>query len=155
MNLLKLSSVLIMLAGTSMLFAQSKSSDDAVVQWSYKVMARPGNSYELQATATIKEGYHIWALDAGGDGSLIATAFDTKDDNIKWQDGWRENAKPQEHTYEFIEGAVRYFEHTVTFSRIFTVAGSAKAISGTVTFQTCNDRMCLPPETTGFEAGLP
>lgn len=153
MNLLKLWGVLAMMAYAPMLFSQSKDDSDAVVKWSFKLV-KSGGQYELQATAVIKKGYHIWALDAGGDGSLIATAFDTQDDSIKWQGDWKESAKPQERTYEFIEGAVRYFENTITFSRPLTADNKEQAISGTVTFQTCNDRMCLPPETEDFKVRL-
>jgi DsbC/DsbD-like thiol-disulfide interchange protein len=108
-------------------------------------------NYNLLINAKIKKGFHIWALDPGGDGSLIATHVTINSPApIVWkEDEWKESKEPVVRTLDFIEGAIRWHEEEVLFSRkIFLSKGDV--LSGTVTYQTCNEEMCLPPVSEDF-----
>lgn len=111
--------------------------------------ADDGN-YNLLINAKIKEGFHIWALDPGGDGSLIATDVTINSPApIVWREEWKESKEPVVKTLDFIEGAIRWHEDEVIFSRkVYLSKGDI--FSGTVTYQTCNEEMCLPPVTESF-----
>ncbi|OJV55868.1 MAG: hypothetical protein BGO31_17425 [Bacteroidetes bacterium 43-16] len=130
-------------------FAADK--DDAPVSWNVQVRPVSGDTYKLIVNAKMKEGFHIWALEAGGDGSLINTEISLEQFDIHWVDeDWRISKKPKTETYEYIEGAVHYFDKQVEFSRNFTGA-KGTVIKGTITYQSCNEAMCFPPEDVPFE----
>lgn len=141
----------ILIAIFSLVFTAFSKDDNKVVTWKFSVKALGGENYQLNAEAVLKEGFHIWAMDAGGDGSLINTEIVIDSSAIKWLDPvWESSNKPKTETYDFIEGAVHYFEKKVTLSRKFKSAVAPK-IKGIVTFQTCNESMCFPPEDVPFE----
>lgn len=136
-------------------FAGSKESP--VVSWTVDVRYanKENTEYLVTAEATIKSGFHIWALDAGGDGSLINTAVVTETPSISWLNEWAADRAPHKETLEFIDGPVFSFDKKVKLSRIFKVDANTKKIKGTITYQTCNESMCLPPEDVPFEVNLP
>ncbi len=101
------------------------------------------------------KGFHIWALDPGGDGSLIATSFVSESiAKGKWTGDWKEQTQPVEQTLTFIEGAVRWHQKEVTFYRDFKAPAGTR-IKGGVEFQTCNEQMCYPPATELFDTKAP
>ncbi|WP_158605934.1 protein-disulfide reductase DsbD domain-containing protein [Taibaiella sp. KBW10] len=128
------------------------------VSWKVTVQAtnKEHTEYQLTAKATIEKGFHIWALDAGGDGSLINTAIELQTPSVSWKsDTWASDKEAHKETLEFIEGPVFSFEKSVSLTRVFSIAQKTKKIKGTITYQTCNESMCLPPEDFVFELDLP
>jgi len=100
------------------------------------------------------KGYHIWAMDAGGDGSLIPTSISVEEpDEFSWEGDWKELRKPQEQTYEFIDGKVFFFEDSATFTRDFK-AKKGITLTGEAEYQTCNEQMCYPPASEDFSIEL-
>ena len=121
-----------------------------VVHWDFSVIRKSSNTWTLKAKATMDKGYHIWALDAGGDGSLIPTAIAVEEpDELTWEGEWKEIRKPREQTYEFIEGKVFFFEGSATFTRDFK-AEKGITLTGSAEYQTCNEQMCYPPTSAEF-----
>lgn len=120
------------------------------VTWTFNLIQKDARTYELQAHAGIKPGFHLWSVDPGGDGTLISTDITLADAGIKWQGKWEESIAPKVRSYDFIDGAVRYFDSSVTFSRTLTGLAPNATLSGSVDFQTCNEQMCFPPETIDF-----
>ena len=47
------------------------------VSWTATVK-RQAKSYEIRISATLKPGWHIYAMEPGGDGTLIPTSFSFK-----------------------------------------------------------------------------
>lgn len=130
---------------------------DNPIKWEFEVEAVEGESdaYTFMATGTIDSGFHIWALDAGGDGSLIPTSFTWNEaTQVDWQGDWHESPAPVTHHLEFIEGAVRWHEGAVRFSRQFKIHNRS-GLAGEVLFQTCNEASCFPPESVTFMVKLP
>ncbi len=134
-------------------FAAAQMNKD-VVHWKFSAIKKDKNTWTITAQAKMDAGYHIWALDAGGDGSLIATAINiAESEDVELIGDWKESKKPVEQTYEFVDGAVRYFEHQVSFSQDIKAAAGT-IITGTADFQTCNDKMCFPPDSEAFSLTL-
>ncbi len=128
-----------------------ENETQSAVKWDFRIVMVEKGVYELQAAATIKPSFHLWALNAGGDGTLIPTSITVLRNNIDWVDEWKESKEPHVLTYEFVEGAVRFFSEDVVFSRRFKSKRPIK-INGSLEFQTCNDNMCFPPESIDWEA---
>lgn len=134
-----------------MAFSCSVWAQDAnPVQWHFSIEKKEAGLYCLKAEATIKDQFHIWALEAGGDGSLISTSFQVADSAaLTWEGPWQEAPKPHTQTLEFVDGAVHWHEKTATFYRLFR-APLNTAVSLQVTFQSCNEASCFPPETREY-----
>jgi hypothetical protein len=125
-----------------------------VVHWYFTANPLENGHWKVQARATMDKGFHIWALDPGGDGTLIATSITIdKMDGITMVKDWSPLQEPVSHDYEFIEGTVHYFEREVVFECILS-STSKKELTGTVAFQTCNDKMCFPPKDETFTIKL-
>lgn len=125
------------------------------VSWLFSVKKTQEGQYRLEATATIESGFHIWAQDPGGDGSLIPTSFTTEQlqGGTKWNGDWKEEKAPKVHRLEYIDGDIRWHEKEITFYRELNGKKGDK-IKGAVQFQTCNDMMCLPPAIENFIVSL-
>ncbi len=130
-------------------FAGKAQSTPNPVHWQFSVKKMDNDLYRFEAKATLDAGYHIWAQDPGGDGSLIPTSFTAEAVQGGWVGDWKENAQPKTQKLEFIEGAIRWHEKNITFFRDFKGKHGDK-IKGAVQYQTCNDKMCLPPAIENF-----
>lgn len=127
-----------------------KNQQAKQVQWNVEYDKVGEGEFAIIATATMNEGFHIWDLDAGGDGSLINTAIVVKE-SAKYQmiKGFEAVQKPTTLNLEFIEGPVRWHENKVIFKAIYKVPKGSK-MHVVVTYQACNHEMCFPPEDLDF-----
>ena len=142
-------------------FALSGFSGDKkdVVTWQGHIKYLGDNTYQVEVQAVLEKGFHIWAMDAGGDGSLINTEINLensfKGNDMNWLDHtWKSNTKPKTETYEFIDGAVHYFEKKVIFQRKL-ISPNPPLLKAKITYQTCNESMCFPPQEIYLEFTTP
>jgi hypothetical protein len=120
------------------------------VHWEFSIKKLGDDAYRFEAKATLEKGYHVWAQDPGGDGSLIPTSFTAEQlQNGGWSGDWKEMEQPKITKMEYIDGAVRWHEKAVTFYRDFKGKRGDK-IKGAVQYQSCNDKMCFPPAIENF-----
>lgn len=103
-----------------------------------------GDSVTLKVTAHIKPDFHIWALEAGGDGSLINTSLTVNNlDNYVW----KSEDKPTKVNLDFIEGALFWHEKKAAFvTKVHKSEVEAADFRVNVTYQVCNYTMCYPPK---------
>lgn len=128
--------------------------EEGPVSWNVQIRPVSGDTYQLVIDAKMKTGFHIWALEAGGDGSLINTEISLEQFDIHWVDvDWRISKKPKTETYDYIDGPVHYFDKQVQFARNFT-GSKGMTIKGTITYQSCNESMCFPPQDVPFEVTI-
>ncbi|MFT4062754.1 MAG: protein-disulfide reductase DsbD family protein [Edaphocola sp.] len=119
------------------------------VSWQFSVKKMENDVYRFEAKATIGAGYHVWALDPGGDGSLIPTSFTSEQLPGGWVGEWKESTAPKKIVLDYMDGNVRWHEKAITFYRDFKGKKGDK-VKGAVQFQTCNEKMCLPPAIENF-----
>ena len=118
--------------------------------WKYEVKKKSATEYQLIIHVTIKDGWHIWSMKPGGDGSLIAPSFTfAKNSKVKLKGAVTEKGKATTTTMDGIDGKVTYLSGAIDYIQDVTVAGGAK-ITGTQTYQVCSDRMCLAPKDKDF-----
>ncbi len=102
---------------------------------------------ELQVTATMEEGWHIYAINPDETSFVVFTEF-----NIPKGEGYKlvgkvAEPKPIKAYDPNFEEELEYHENTVTFTqRIKLKNSSDMKIKGEFVFQTCNDKVCLVPE---------
>ncbi len=118
--------------------------------WKYEVKKKSATEYQLIFHVTVKDGWHIWSTHPGGDGSLIAPSFNfAKNGNVKLKGDVTEKGAPVTTTMDGIDGKVIYLNGKIDYVENVTVTGATK-ITGTHTYQVCNDRMCLAPKDKEF-----
>lgn len=116
---------------------------DEPVLWKIDKQA-VGDSVTLKVTAHIKPDFHIWSLDAGGDGSLINTSLTINNaSDVKW----KSVEQPVQVNLDFIEGALYWHESKATFmTTVHKNVVNATDFNVNVTYQVCNYSMCYPPK---------
>jgi DsbC/DsbD-like thiol-disulfide interchange protein len=122
--------------------------------WKFSVKkGNTSNAYIVTATATLQEGWHIFAPDPGGDGLLIPTEV-TLDHPESFSKAGKLFAQRRPVTKEMdAVGMVNYYEGEIDLMFIVETTKPNK-LSGIITYQCCNDRMCLPPKDMPFDLSL-
>lgn len=119
-------------------------------KWRFEAKKKNGNQYDLIFHLSLPKGWHIFSLNPGGDGSLIAPsfAFDTSS-SLKLIGKVTEKGDLITEKMEGITGRVRMYEGSVDYIQHATYTGNGQ-ITGMLTYQICNDKMCLPPKDKSF-----
>lgn len=118
--------------------------------WTFEAQKKSGNHYELIFHLKIKEGWHIYAMKPGGDGTLISPSFTfDKATGLKLIGSIKEKGKLISETMEGIDGIVNMYKVKVDYVQEAEITGNPK-ITGKYEYQVCDDHMCLPPKTKSF-----
>jgi thiol:disulfide interchange protein len=125
------------------------------VSWSFSQEKLSGNQYELKITATIDPGWSIYGLDIPP-GGPIPTAIDfTPGDGYRVVGALRHPVAEVKYDPNF-EMELSMFDNRVTFSQIVEVVSSSPVrITGEVSWMSCDDQRCLPPDFIDLEFELP
>lgn len=127
------------------------------IQWKVSIeKTEKSNEYLLHATGLIAEGYHIWHLEAGGDGSLINTEIEMDDPHgYVWkEEKWETDQKPIPVDLDYIEGTLFWHEKQVDIKRTL-ISDNSIPVEGKIIFQVCNEQYCYPPEESIFKLNIP
>lgn len=116
--------------------------------WTITAKKKKGNQYDLVFHVDVKNDWHIYSLDPGGDGSFLPPDFRLdKSTRYKVSGKVTEKGKKIDETIEDI-GTVHYYKN-VDYIVPVTVDTNGK-ITGKYEYMTCNDQGCLPPKTKKF-----
>ena len=128
-----------------------RSQTPSPVKW--KFSGKKGNNpneYVVVATATIKDSFHVFAPDPGGDGLLIATEATIKNkEQYKQVGSLVPQRRPITKNMEGV-GMVNYYEGEIEFTLTIVNDHPIGNLEGSITFQCCNNAMCLPPADVPF-----
>jgi hypothetical protein len=126
------------------------------VKWTFSTKKINATTYEVQLTATIDRGWHLYSQTTP-DGGPVATAIAFAKNPLVTLDGPVKEVGKLEQKHEELFGVdVKQFSNKVVFVQTVKRKAKAKtAVSGTVEFMTCNDKECLPPATQKFSIVLP
>lgn len=128
-------------------YAQNNAIPEKPVQWTANIENVDGEPY-LFIRATAEKGWHFFSDSPGGDGLAIPTEITV---SFKQGDAEMElpvkdaqaDKQPTKHKMEGM-GEVSYFEGNVVYS--FPISSlNTRALGVTVSYQCCNDKMCLAP----------
>jgi len=124
------------------------------VKWTFSATKNPtSGKYTLYAKASIEKDWHVFATDPGGDGLLIGTQLVINPKlKLNNQSEVRMERKPITKDMEGI-GMVNFFENDAVFMLDFDSTKPFK-LTGTITYQCCNDKMCLPPTDLPFTVDI-
>ncbi len=120
------------------------------VDWAFESKDNGDGTFDLVMTASLDKGWYIYSQDLD-DGGPIPTAFEFEEGNLVGE--VREEGDLIEKYDELFAMNLRKYSNEVSF--VATVKGSAgDDVSGYLTFMTCDDERCLPPEDVDFEFTL-
>ncbi|HXH17944.1 MAG TPA: cytochrome c biogenesis protein CcdA [Chitinophagales bacterium] len=139
------------------LFDQNTSSGFIEpVKWSFKKELVQGDEYRLIFEASIDSGWYLYSQHIGGnedDIRPVPTSF-TFDKNAKVEFIGKVE-ETGEHVIEkedplFDSIYVKKFSGKGVFTQLVKISRSDVIIKGSLEFMTCNEEMCLPPQTVEF-----
>ena len=106
--------------------------------------------------ASIQNGWHLYSQSQPKDAIAVPTSFEFSKNPLVQLDGNVKEAGKVEHfTDKDLGVSANQYSKLVVFSQKVKLKGKAKSnVSGNVTFQTCDDKKCLPPKTVTFNIAL-
>jgi thiol:disulfide interchange protein len=137
---------------TGLSFAQTLNP----VSWSFASKKINDNVYEIQITATIQQGWHLYSQKQPGDAVAQPTSFNFNKNPLLDFDGKvKELGKMEKYKDEQLGISANQYSNKVVFVQKVKLKGKAKTnVTGKLEYQTCNDKQCLPAKTVNLSIAL-
>jgi len=121
------------------------------VKFKFTVNELGNNQYEAVLNATLESGWHIYSRDIPED-TGIPTEYVLSGKNIELIGKFQEVGKKHEEFSEAFGGTIIYYSNSAGFKQKFKLKDPTKAgdVVAEITYQTCDDRVCLAPNTLEF-----
>ena len=123
------------------------------VKFKYNINSLANNEYEAVLTATIEPKWHIYSKDLPPDSGIPTQMKLTSKEGIDLIGKVVEVGKKHDEFSEAFGAQIVYYSDLVQFKQKFKLKNGAKlaTVSAEITYQTCNDRICLAPNTLEFD----
>lgn len=142
--------ILLMLALlSSVVSAQIKDP----VKFKYTVNTLANGEYEAVLTASVDKGWHIYSQDLPQDSGIPTEMKVSSKDGITLIGKVVEAGKKHSEFSEAFGAQIVYYSNTAQFKQKFKLKDKVKSalVVAEITYQTCDDRICLAPNTLEFE----
>lgn len=125
-------------------------SVEAQINWEFSYNSK---SNEVELTATLDEGWHLYSQFIDNDLGPIPTSILFKTSDCFELIG-KTKEPPSTKAYDpNFEGELNFFSDKVTFLQKIKTEGACQ-IKGAVDFMICNSTMCLPPTLKEFSISV-
>lgn len=126
------------------------------VRWTFSSKKTGAGFYEVQMTATLQNGWHLYSQTQPSDAIAVPTTFEfTANPLLQFSGRVLEAGKLQKFTDKELGVSAHQYSNKVVFTQKVKVKGKAKTtVAGNITYQTCNDQKCLPAKTVSFNVAL-
>ena len=126
------------------------------VSWKTEIKELKNGRFELQMTASIEEGWHLYSQSLPSDDGPIATEFTIKESTDFLTEGKVKEPKPKTEFDPNFDMDLNYFEDEVTFTQVIkSKVADAYKMTAEVYFMVCDAEKCLPPEYVDLEFDIP
>ncbi|ASW75741.1 protein-disulfide reductase [Chryseobacterium piperi] len=121
------------------------------VKFKFTINDLGNNQYEAVLNTTIEGGWHIYSKDIPED-TGIPTEYKVSGKNIELIGTFQEVGKKHEEFSEAFGGTIVFYSNSVGFKQKFKLKDATKPadVTSEITYQTCDDRVCLAPNTLEF-----
>ena len=138
------------------LFAMMGIRAQSPVTWTFTCKKLPSGNYEIHMTATLDKGWHLYSQDQPDDAIAMPTTFTiTGNPLIEVIGKIKEEGKMEKFHDKELKLSAHQYSNTVNFVQTVKLKGKIKtSFSGSVEYQTCDDKKCLPPKTVNFKVAL-
>jgi thiol:disulfide interchange protein DsbD len=121
------------------------------VKFKFTINELGDNQYEAVLNATMESGWHIYSKDLPED-TGIPTSYKVSGKNIELIGKFTETGKKHEEFSEAFGGKIVFYSDAAGFKQKFKLKDGTKPgdVVAEITYQTCDDRVCLAPNTLEF-----
>ncbi len=121
------------------------------VKFKFTINELGNNQYEAVLNATMESGWHIYSRDIPED-TGIPTEYKVSGKNIELIGKFVEVGKKHEEFSEAFGGKIVFYSNSAGFKQKFKLKDGTKPadVVAEITYQTCDDRVCLAPNTLEF-----
>ena len=125
------------------------------VKFQLKINELKNNEYEAVLTAHLEKNWHIYSKDIPED-SGIPTEMRVSGKNIELIGKVTEVGKKEDEFSEAFGVRIVYYSNSVAFKQKFKLKNPAQPsnVIAEITYQICDDRVCLAPNTLEFEQNI-
>jgi len=126
------------------------------VNWSFSSKKVSEKTFEIHLTANIQSGWHLYSQNQPDDAIAIPTTVKINSNPLLKMDGKIKEVGSMEKYKDKVLGiSAHQYSNKVDFVQVVKMKSNAKTnVSGSVEFQTCDDKKCLPPKTVNFNIAL-
>jgi hypothetical protein len=126
------------------------------ISWTFSAKKTGDKTYELQMKATIQSSWHLYSQTQPDDAVAMPTTFVLNPNPLFTLEGKiKETGTLEKFTDKRLGLSANQYSNTVTFTQVVKLKSKAKtSITGTVEYQTCDDKKCLPPKKVNFQVSL-
>ncbi len=134
------------------IFAQIKDP----VKFKYEIKSLPNAEYEAILTATIDKNWHIYSQDLPEDSGIPTEMKVSSPQGVTLIGKVVEVGKKHDEFSEAFGAQIVYYSNKVLFKQKFKLKNptAPATVVAEITYQTCDDRVCLAPNTLEFEQKL-
>ena len=122
------------------------------VSWSFSSKKINEKTYEIHLTATMQSGWHLYSQVQPEDAIAQPTDFKINNNPLLSLEGKiKEVGKMEKFHDAKLEVSANQYANKVDFVQVVKLKANVKTnLTGSVEFQTCDDKKCLPPKTVNF-----
>lgn len=126
------------------------------VNWSFTTKKIADKTFEVHMTANIQPGWHLYSQTQPDDAIAIPTGVTIQKNPLVMLDGKVKEAGKLEKFHDAKLGvSANQYSSKVDFVQVVKLKANVKTnVSGSVEFQTCDDKKCLPPKTVNFSVTI-
>ena len=123
------------------------------VKFKFDVVSVGKDEYEAVLTGTIEDKWHIYSQDLPPDSGIPTEFKISSKQGIQLLGKGQEIGKKHDEFSEAFGAQIVYYSNKVVFKQKFKPKDATKpaTITAEIMYQTCNDRVCLAPNTLEFE----
>lgn len=126
------------------------------VTWSFSVDVHDDEGATLVLQADIQKGWHVYATELPSDDGPIATSFEFESSGAYALDGKIQEPKYITKFDPNFDMELNFHDNQAIFrQKVKLLSPEALTIKGMLTFMTCDDEKCLPPEDVDFSFDIP
>jgi len=125
------------------------------VQWSFNAEKVNDQEYDIIFTAKIDKGWSVYSPYLESDEGPVPTTFEFYNNELTAVGKAKEEGNRKESFDEMFGMNLIKFSGNARFTqRIRVKVSDDNIVSGHLTYMTCDDESCLPPEDVNFEIDL-
>jgi len=138
------------------LFASVSNAQLNPVTWAFSATKKADKSLEVHMKAVIQPGWHLYSQIQPDDAIAIPTSFVINNNPLLILDGKiKEIGKLEKFHDPKLDISANQFSNSVDFVQTIKLRAKATtSFNGSVEYQTCDDKKCLPPKTVTFSVAL-
>jgi len=126
------------------------------VQWTYTAKKIADKTYEVHLTATMLNNWHLYSQTQPEDAINMPTeVLFNKNPLVTLNGPVKEVGKMKLYKDEKLKISANQYSEKVDFVQVVKLKANVKTnIVGSVEYQTCDDKKCLPPKKVDFTVAL-